>query len=87
LLAATSPSPAQQKTLTLVKRPDFLVLPSASPNITAAEILAISRCEFRPKLKAGMTNQEANDALDAAWAKFLSCWQNLGRRPGDKSKP
>lgn len=56
-------------------------LPIASGNtVTAADIRFLETCKFTPKLKAGMTNAEANEAIDAAWQRFADCWRNRGKK-------
>jgi len=56
-------------------------IPIASGNtVTAADIRYLGTCKFTPKLKEGMTNGEANDAIDAAWERFVDCWKNRGKK-------
>lgn len=35
--------------------------------------IALGACKIRPYVKPGMTNQEKNDALDAALERFAKC--------------
>lgn len=39
----------------------------------------LETCRFRPRLKAGMTREEAYDAMDTAWNAFLGCLRNRFR--------
>jgi hypothetical protein len=41
--------------------------------ITEPKIKALMGCKFTYKLKAGMTNAEAAQAIDAGWQRFTGC--------------
>ena len=47
--------------------------------ISAKDVNSLSKCKFVYKLKAGMTNSEASDAIDAAWDKFATCLNKAAR--------
>lgn len=41
--------------------------------IDPAVLAQVRKCKLTFKLKAGMTNQEASDAIDAGFDKFFKC--------------
>lgn len=47
--------------------------------VTLQLIVRLRACKFRPRLKAGMSRSEANDAIDAAFEEFITCLKNKGR--------
>jgi hypothetical protein len=66
---------AQQRAI----KPQELLVALPSGVMTSVDIKYFETCKFTPCFKAGMTNSEANDAIDAAWDKFVQCWKNRGR--------
>ena len=58
------------------------------PIVMAGETLnptivdSLGRCRLNFHLKAGMTNSEANDAIDAGYQKFFTCIRTRGRESG-----
>ena len=47
--------------------------------LTAAQVKAINTCKLRFHLKPGMTNADANSAIDDGYTRFFSCLQNKGK--------
>ena len=47
--------------------------------VTPQLIVRLRSCKFRPRLKAGMSRNEANDAIDTAIEEFIDCLKNKGR--------
>ena len=47
--------------------------------LTTGQVRAISACKLRFYLKAGMTNAEANAAIDDGYTRFFSCLKNKGK--------
>ena len=41
--------------------------------LTVKDVKSLAGCKFVYSLKAGMTNAEANDAIDAGFNKFITC--------------
>ena len=50
-----------------------LQLVGPDKRLTEGNITTLSRCKLVYHLKAGMTNSEAVDAIDAGFNKFFSC--------------
>jgi hypothetical protein len=48
--------------------------------VNKAAQAALKTCKFRPRLKAGMTAREANDALDTAATEFSDCMKGKIKR-------
>lgn len=57
----------------------FAVIP-AKAMVNRKLIAGLGTCKFRPKLKAGMTPSEANDAIDAALEAFIACLKSKTER-------
>ena len=51
-----------------------------SKKLTEPQVKSLMACKFVYKLKAGMTNAEAGDAIDAGWNKFTSCLKQRAAR-------
>lgn len=67
--AAAPPQDRQQ--VAAAKVPIKFVLEGST--LTARAAASLNRCKLTFHLKPGMTNQEANDAIDVGYEKFLNC--------------
>jgi hypothetical protein len=47
--------------------------------LTPADVSRITACKLVFHLKPGMTNAEANDAIDAGYQKWFDCLKHPGR--------
>ena len=47
--------------------------------LTPADVTRITACRLVFHLKPGMTNAEANDAIDAGYQKWFDCLRHPGR--------
>ena len=73
---SVSASAAAQRTIDMLGSP--------SKKLTQKDITALSGCKLVFKLKAGMTNSEAADAIDAGFAKVQSCLKAAARKAESK---
>lgn len=48
--------------------------------IDPAVLGRLRKCKLTFKLKAGMTNQAASDAIDAGFDKFIECLSSAGKK-------
>jgi hypothetical protein len=55
--------------------PTIKVLVSITGNfkVDAALLARMARCQFRPKLRRGMSQQEAADAIESGLKRYLKC--------------
>lgn len=53
---------------------------AAGQTIDPQLLARIRTCKLRFHLKAGMTNQEANDAIDAGYQAYFKCLKSIGRK-------
>jgi hypothetical protein len=56
-----------------------VALVAANQTLSAALAAGLNTCKLTFHLKAGMTNAEANDAIDAGYQTFFDCLKNKGR--------
>jgi hypothetical protein len=61
--------------------PEVLIV-NASETLNPAIVDSLGQCKLNFHLKAGMTNREANDAIDAGYQKFFTCIRTRGREAG-----
>ena len=54
---------------------------SSGTTIDTAMLARFNTCTFRPRLKAGMSNQEAGDAIDAAMQRYIDCLKSKIKKP------
>ncbi len=59
----------------------FSIVPASRSVLTAEYVVSLSKCGFRPRIKAGMSRAQANDAIDTAFDDLITCMQNKGRKP------
>ena len=48
--------------------------------LTRTQVVALTACKLVFHLKAGMTNADANAAIDDGYTAFFNCLRNGGRR-------
>jgi hypothetical protein len=56
-----------------------VVLAQKGQPLSSGLVDSVRACRLRFYLKAGMTNSEANDAIDAGYQKFITCLRTKGR--------
>lgn len=49
--------------------------------LTEPQVQHLMACRFTYKLRAGMTNAEAGDAIDTGWETFKKCLQSRAATP------
>lgn len=77
ILALAVPATAKVQERIKAQYPANLQL--TTTNLTLAQVKALSGCKLRFYLKAGMTNSEANSAIDDGYNRFFDCLRNKGK--------
>ena len=77
LLLTGTHSQQDATTAVPVKAPAFKLADSGN-TLSQLRAAALNRCTLKFYLKGGMTNQEANDAIDAGYQRFFSCIRSGG---------
>jgi hypothetical protein len=57
----------------IAQRSTDLQLIGPGKKLTEKDLASLPNCKFVYKLRAGMTNSEAADAIDAGFNKFITC--------------
>jgi len=80
LFLVLTPSAAQDRTAVMAKAP-FIKFVAEGSTLKAAMVAQLSQCKLTFHLKAGMTNSEANDAIDAGYQQFFNCLRRGAAAP------